>query len=37
MGENPSALGEDFSLIKCDSKDPRIQGFKDSSEIEMSS
>jgi hypothetical protein len=27
MGENPSPLGEDFSLIKCDAKGSRAPGF----------
>jgi hypothetical protein len=32
MGENPSPLGEDFSLIKWGGKGSRVPGFKDSSE-----
>jgi len=32
MGKNSSALGKDFSSIKCDAKGSRVPGFKDSSE-----
>jgi hypothetical protein len=28
MGENPSSLGQDFSLIKCDAKGSRVPGLK---------
>jgi hypothetical protein len=35
MGENPSPLGEDLSLIKYETKGSRGPGFKDSSKKDL--